>query len=74
MCRSSVNTIYGRAMIGFIVVSKQNMMWYYGWVCRCRPSINTISGGIMDGFSLLLSVSKYNMQSCYELFIVVVRQ
>jgi len=61
MCRSSVNTIYGRAMIGFIVVSKQNMLsllflsfvsqhniWsYYEWVCRCRHSVNTIRGGII---------------------------
>ena len=42
-------------------------MWsYYDWVYCCRPSVNTICGRIMIGLSLLSSVSKHNMWSCYD--------
>jgi hypothetical protein len=40
--------------------------------CRCLPSVNTICGRIMIGLSLLSSVSKYNMWSCYDWVDVVV--
>jgi hypothetical protein len=46
------------------------------WVYCCfRPSVNTICGRIMIGLSLLSSVSKHNMWSCYDwVVVVVVRQ
>ena len=41
--------------------------------CRCcLPSVNTICGRIMIGLSLLSSVSKHNMWSCYDWVVVVV--
>jgi hypothetical protein len=73
----SVNTIYGRIMIGFIVVvsvSKHNM-WSYYYRVYCLPSVNTICGRVIIGLSLLSSVRKHNMRSCYDwVVVVVVRQ
>ena len=52
-CHRSVSTIYGRIMVGLLVlssVSKHNIWSYYGWVCRCcRRSVNTMHShtGIM---------------------------
>jgi hypothetical protein len=37
--------------------------WVY---CCCRSSVNIICGRIMIGLSLLSSVSKHNMWSCYD--------
>ena len=46
----------------------------WDWV-YCLPSVNTICGRIMIGLSLLSSVSKHNMRSCYDwVVVVVVRQ
>ena len=42
--------------------------------CRCLPSVNTICGRVMIGLSLLSSVGKHNMWSCYDWVVVVVRQ
>ena len=66
----SVNTIYGRIMVGLSLVSKHNIWSYYGWVCRCL-SVNTIYGRIMIGLSLLSSVSKHNIWSYYDWVVVV---
>ena len=57
-CRPSVNTICGGIMMG----------------CRCLPTVNTICGRVMIGLSLLSSVGKHNMWSCYDWVVVVVRQ
>ena len=74
-CRTSVNTICGRIMIGLSLlsfVSKHNMWSYYDWVYSCcRPSVNTIYGHIMIGLSLS-SVSKHNMWLYYDWVVVVV--
>jgi hypothetical protein len=35
-------------------VSKDNILSYYGWVCRCHPSVNTISCRIMVGFVVVV--------------------
>ena len=63
-CRRSVNTICGRIITGFSLLSsasKHNMWWYYGWVCSCcRPPVSTICGCIIFGLTLL-SVNKHNM-------------
>jgi hypothetical protein len=60
--RPSVNTIWGRIMIGLSLlssVSKHTMWSYYDWVYCCfRSSVNTICGRIMIGLLLLSSVSK----------------
>ena len=51
----SVNTIYGRIMVGLSLVSKHNIWSYYGWVCRCcRPSVSIIYGCIMIGFVVVV--------------------
>ena len=76
-CRSPVNTICGRIMIGFIVVVvlsvNTHIWWFYDWVYCCfRPSVTIMCGRIMIGLSLLSSVSKHNMWSCYDCVVVVV--
>jgi hypothetical protein len=43
-----------------------NTTTYGGLGCRCLPLVNTICGHIMIGLSLLSSVSKHNMRSCYD--------
>jgi predicted HNH restriction endonuclease len=55
-CRLSVNTIYGRIMVGLLLLSfsKHNIWSYYGWICRCRLSVNTIYGRIMVGFVVVV--------------------
>ena len=40
----------------------------------CRPSVNTICDRIMIGLLLLSSVSKHNMWSRYDWFVVIIRQ
>ena len=48
------------------------VLWLGG---RSRLSVNTICGRIMIGLSLLSSVCKHNMWSCYDwVVVVVVRQ
>jgi hypothetical protein len=46
------------------------VLWL-GFRC-CRPSVNTICGRIMIELSLLSSISKHNMWSCYDWVVVVV--
>ena len=62
----------------FVVVVRQLTQYVIAlWLgCRCcRPSVNTICGRIMIGLSLLSSISKHNMWSCYDWVVVVfVRQ
>jgi hypothetical protein len=51
-CRSSVNTIHGRIMVGIVAVV---ISQYYDCVCnRCHISVNTICGGIMVRFVVVL--------------------
>jgi hypothetical protein len=59
----------------FVVVVRQLTQYVIVlWLgCRCcRPSVNTICGRIMIGLSLLSSISKHNMWSCYDSVVVVV--
>ena len=59
----------------FVVVVRQLTQYVIAlWLgCRCcRPSVNTICGRIMIGLSLLSSISKQNMWSCYDSVVVVV--
>ena len=52
-CHQSVKTIYGRIIVGSVVVVRQkhNMWWYYGLVCCCFcPSLNTTCGRNKFGF------------------------
>ena len=62
-CRLSVNIQCGRIMIGFIVVSKQNMSlslsvskhikwWFYGWVFVVI--VNTICSRVMIWFIVVV--------------------
>jgi hypothetical protein len=59
----------------FSSVSKHNIWWYYGWVCRC-PSGNTTCGGIMVGICRCsgLSVSIICGVSMVGFVVVVVCQ
>ena len=45
------NIVIGLSLLLF--VSKHNMFWYYGWVCRCRLSVS-IKCGITIGFIVVV--------------------